>query len=171
MLVIDTLSQNNQIMNTSVEPLPVPARINVLIIGNNPIELSSMLNKIARMPGRIITTEIAFDMRSILERLMRFRPNVILIDDNIGKHELSQTVEALANNRKTKNVPITVLKNSNYREANSSPSIFDYILKPSLSAEALYASIRNSIKARRTQLYLYKVSRRRHGLLSSLVRN
>jgi DNA-binding NarL/FixJ family response regulator len=155
-------------MKLLVEPVHTPPSLNVLIVGNNPLELSTMLNKIARIPGRMVTTEIAFDMRSIVERLMRFRPNVILIDDNIGTRELGQTVEALAHNRKTKNVPITVLKNSNYREASSSLSVFDYILKTSLTAEALYASIRNSLKARRTQLYLHKVSKRRHSLLSGL---
>lgn len=157
-------------MSTS-EQIGVHANLNVLIVGNNPIELSSMLLKIARLPGQIIRTEIAFDTRSLLERLVRFNPNVILIDDNIGRHELGNTVELLSHNRKTRDVPITVLKNSNYSESNSSPSIFDYILKTTLSAEGLYTSVKNSIKTRRTQLYLYKVSRKRRGVLEGLKRS
>src|SRR6187401_1056852 len=86
--------------------------VNILLIGNNPIEMSSMLHTIAKVPGRKIITEIAFDVRSSWERMIKFQPNFILIDDNIGRRELSQTVESLAHNSKTRDVPITVLKNS-----------------------------------------------------------
>jgi hypothetical protein len=157
-------------MNTLVEPVPRQEHLNVLLVGNNPIELSSMLNKIGHLPGRIIHTETAFDARSIIDRLLRFRPNFILIDDNIGQLELNQTVYVLAHNRKTKNVPITVLKNSNYTEASASPSVMDYILKGTLTAEGLYASIRNSIKIRRTQVYLMQAYKKRKGLLLDLMR-
>jgi DNA-binding NarL/FixJ family response regulator len=157
-------------MNTSVEPSRLKEQLNVLLVGNNPIELSSMLNKISDVPGRLVNTETAFDTKSILDRLIKFRPNFILIDDNIGKHELNETVLALANNRKTKDVPITVLKNSNYAEANSSLTILDYILKKSLTAEALYNAIRNTIKIRRTQLYLYKAYHKRRGMIVDLLR-
>jgi DNA-binding NarL/FixJ family response regulator len=157
-------------MNTIVEPVRLQEQLNVLLVGNNPIELSSMLNKISSVPGRLVTTETAFDTKSIFDRLIKFRPNFILIDDNIGKYELNETVLALANNRKTKNVPITVLKNSNYAEANSSLTILDYILKKSLTTEALYNAIRNSIKIKRTQLYLYKAYNKRKGMLTDLLR-
>jgi two-component SAPR family response regulator len=158
-------------MNTLVE-LPLSReQLNVLVVGNNPLELSSMLNKIGHIPGRIIKTETAFDTRSIIDRLLRFRPNFILIDDNIGLQALNDTVFALAHNRKTKHVPITVLKNSNYTEASASPSVIDYILKGTLTAEALYTSLRNSLKVRRTQVYLMKAYNKRKRLLLDLVRN
>ncbi len=157
-------------MNTLVESAPVSERLNVLIVGNNPLELSSMLNKIDHVQGRLVKTETAFDTRSIIDRLLKFKPNFILIDDNIGVQELNNTVHALAHNRKTKNVPITVLKNSNYTEASASPSVLDYILKRTLTAELLYASIRNSIKIRRTQVYLMKAYNKRKRLLLDLVR-
>jgi DNA-binding NarL/FixJ family response regulator len=157
-------------MNTTVEPVRLREQLNVLLVGNNPIELSSMLNKISSVPGRFVKTETAFDTKSIFERLIKFRPNFILIDDNIGKYELNETVQALANNRKTKNVPITVLKNSNYAEANSSLTILDYILKKSLTADALCSAIRNTIKVKRTQLYLYKAYNKRKRMLTGLLR-
>lgn len=157
-------------MSTLVEPGRLQEQLNVLIVGNNPIELSSMLNKIGHVPGRVLRTETAFDTRSLFARLLHFNPNFILIDDNIGVLELNNTVQALAQSRKTKHLPITVLKNSNYAEANSSASIIDYILKGTLTAESLYTSIRNSIKVRRTQLYLYKAYKRRKGLLRDFLR-
>jgi hypothetical protein len=157
-------------MSTRVEPAHLMESINVLLVGNNPIELSAMLNKIAHTSSSTIHTETAFDARSLLARLVRFRANFILIDDNIGTEELNETVNALANNRRTKNVLITILKNSNYTETITSTRILDYILKKSLTAEILYISIRNSIKTKRAQLNLAKAYNKRKKLLLDLMR-
>lgn len=143
--------------------------VNILLIGNNPIEMSSMLHTIAKVRGRRIITEIAFDVRSSWERLIKFQPNFILIDDNIGRRELSQTVESLVHNSKTRDVPITVLKNSNYEEAIVSADIMDYLLKRNLTAESLYNTIKNTLKFRRTRQYLMDAYNKRKDLLLKLV--
>lgn len=146
---------------TKSEPL------HVLLIGNNPIDLTKTLEKINHLRGFRIITEIAFDLRSIVERLMRFSPNYILIDDNIGKTELTETINTLSKTRKTKDVPITVLKNSNYHE--STPiGILDFVLKQNFTAESFYSILRNSLKLKRTQLYLYKAYQRRKKQLRKL---
>ena len=136
--------------------------LNVLLIGNNPIDLTRTLEKLNQIHGRRIITEIAFDLKSILERLIRFNPNFILIDDNIGRLELDQTIDTLTRSRKTKDVPITVLKNSNYHESSVS-GILDYVLKQHFSADSFYTILKNAFKFKRTQRYLYKAyqSRRR----------
>lgn len=135
--------------------------LNVLLIGNNPMELGTVLNKLKEVRTQKIITEIAFDLRSILERLIRFNPNFIFIDDNIGRIELQETLKQLSSNRKTKDVPITLLKSSNYHEALGASSILDYLLKQNLSADALYNTVKNSLRFRRTQLYLYKIYQKR----------
>ena len=139
--------------------------VNVLLIGNNPIEMGSILEKLNQVRNRRIITEIAFDLKSILERLLNFNPNFILIDDNIGRTELLETVNKLSSNKKTRDIPITVLKNSNYEEALGSTSILDYLLKQNLSADSLYNTVKNSLKFRRAQLYLYQAYKKRKGLL------
>lgn len=154
-------------METKVQLANNTEPLNVLLIGNNPIDLTKTLEKINQMHGRRIITEIAFDLRSILERLMKFNPNFIIIDDNIGKSQLTQTVETLSKSRKTKNVPITVLKNSNYRESYTT-GILDYVLKQNFTAESFYNILRNSFKLRRTQLYLYKAYQKRKRQLGKL---
>jgi CheY-like chemotaxis protein len=78
------------------------------------MDMGGVLEKLNKVRGQRIVTEIAFDVKSILERLLRFKPNFILIDDNIGRNELMETVNTLSANRNTKDIPITVLKNSNY---------------------------------------------------------
>jgi len=156
-------------METLIQNQSVKKPLNVLLIGNNPIEMGRVLENLHQIRGQRIITEIAFDVKSILERLLRFRPNFILIDDNIGKNELMETVNALSHNRKTKDVPITVLKNSNYHEAMGSSSILDYLLKQNLSPEALYNMVKNSLKIQRTQVYLYHAyKKRKHQLLKIL---
>jgi len=135
--------------------------LNVLLIGNNPMELGTVLDKLKEVRAQKIITEIAFDLRSILERLIRFNPNFIFIDDNIGRLELAETLKQLSSNRKTKDVPITVLKSSNYHEALGASSVLDYLLKQNLSADALYNTVKNSLRFRRTQLYLYKIYQKR----------
>jgi len=138
-----------------------PNSLNVLLIGNNPMEMGTVLDKLKQVRAQKIITEIAFDLRSILERLMRFNPNFIFIDDNIGRLELQETLKQLSSNRKTKDVPITVLKSSNYHEALGASSVLDYLLKQNLSADALYNAVKNSFRLRRTQLYLYKLYQKR----------
>lgn len=143
--------------------------VNILLIGNNPIELSNMLDTISQVPGRKIITEIAFDLRTSWVRLLNFQPNFILIDDNIGRAELGHTVDSLLLNTKTRDVPITVLKNSNYEEAVVSADIMDYLLKKNLTADSLYNAIKNTLKFRRTRQYLLEVYNKRKDLLLKLV--
>ena len=156
-------------MKTTTDAGQSPDAVNILLIGNNPIEMSSMLDTIAKVPGRKIMTEIAFDVKSSGQRLLNFQPTYILIDDNIGRSELSQTVDSFVHNQKTRDVPITVLKNSNYEEAVVSADVMDYLLKKNLTAESLYNAIKNTLKFRRTRQYLLDAYNRRKELLLKLV--
>jgi hypothetical protein len=125
-----------------------------------------MLETLQKVPGRRIITEIAFDLRSIWDRLIRFTPNFILIDDNIGKTELSETVATLSLNEKTRDVPITLLKNSNYHEALATSDIMDYVLKQNLTGEALYNVLKNSLRFKRAKQFLLDAySKRRMAIL------
>jgi CheY-like chemotaxis protein len=133
---------------------------NILLVGNNPIEMGKILDNLKRVPGKRIITEIAFDLKSVLERLLKFDPNFIFIDDNIGHIELGQAVDTLSSNKKTKDIPITVLKNSNYKESWSSVGILDYLLKQNLSPEVFYNALKNSLKFRRTQNFLAALIRK-----------
>ena len=153
-------------MNTKDTSTSEP--MHVLLVGNNPIELSAVLKKLQDVRGFKIVTEIAFDVKSIMERLIRFNPNFILIDDNLGKSELKETINTLSSNAKTKDIPITVLKNSNYHESLMANSILDYLLKQNLSADAIYNTLKNSLRFKRTQLYLYQVYQKRKDFILKL---
>jgi CheY-like chemotaxis protein len=143
--------------------------LHVLLIGNNPIDMGTILDKLNQIRGTKIITEIAFDVQSLLERLGRFRPNYILIDDNIGKTELAQTVSALAQKPKTRNIPITVLKNSNYQEGVECKTIIDYLLKNNLSSDRLYNALRNSLRFENTQRLLRKAYQKRRQFFKKTI--
>jgi len=153
----------------AVTPPPGSEKLNVLLIGNNPIDMSRILEKLNRVPGKTIITEIAFDLKTIIDRLVRFQPHFILIDDNIGRAEMMETVTRLSTDEHTRHIPITVLKNSNYHESWPSNGVLDYLLKQNLSPESIYAALRNSLKLRRTQEFLYQTYRRRKEQLLSLI--
>lgn len=143
--------------------------LNVLLVGNNPIELSKIFENIRNVPGKRILTEIAFDIKTIVERLVSFHPNYILIDDNIGKLELKNAVRMLGKDKKTKDIPIAILKNSNYEEVFS-VGVMDYILKENINGQSLFTALSNSLKFKRTQLYLYSALKKRKGQLKRLAR-
>lgn len=138
--------------------------LNVLLVGNNPIDMGNILEKVQQIRGKKIATEIAFDLRSLTERLESFSPNYILIDDDIGRAELAQILEILHQRRKTRNVPVTIIKNSNYQEATQSSGMLDFLLKQNFSPEALYRALTNSLKFKRTQQLLEGFYRRRRNV-------
>ncbi len=152
-----------------IKPKPQTAEsVRILLIGNNPIEMSSLLDVIAKIPDRNIITETAFDGKSIASRLMKFDPTLILIDDNIGQRELSSTIQSLTRNTKTQEVPIIVIKNSNYTEALVSADILDYLLKINLTTESIYNTIKNTLKFKRTRKLLAEAYNKRKVLLMRL---
>jgi CheY-like chemotaxis protein len=157
-------------MKTGVEQRQSVEPLQVLLIGNNPMEMGAVLDKLKQIRTQRVVTEIAFDLKGIVERLLRFRPNFIFIDDNLGRPALLETVKALSSNRWTKDTPIAVLKTSNYHESLGASSIFDYLLKQNLSTEQLYKTLTSSLHLRRTQLYLHQAYKKRKRQLLSIMR-
>ena len=147
---------------------PVHESVNVLLVGNNPIELGYIIDKLRAVRNQRIVTETAFDVKSIVERLANFKPAFIIIDDNIGRDTLVLTAQKLSSNKKTRDIPITVLKNSNYHESTASSNILDYLLKENLSGEGLHNTIRNAFRFRKTQKLLRDAYERRRGILNRL---
>ncbi len=142
--------------------------LKVLVIGNNPIELSRVFDNLNSISGKKLITEIAFDFKSIRERLQNFKPNFILIDDNIDKIELKSMIQSL-NRRRTKNIPITILKNSNYSESATS-GVMNFLLKDNLTSEALYKSFLDVTRFKKTHEYLANAYHKRKGQLVRLLK-
>lgn len=140
----------------------------LLLIGNNPIELSLVVDRLKEIRHQPIVAQFAFDLRSSLQCLSKFAPSYILIDDNIGTDELKETVQEFAHNRKTKDVPITIIKNSNY-QATLFDTPLDYVLKSNLSSDRILKSLNRSTTARDAQTFLKRAYQKRKRLLSHLL--
>lgn len=152
-------------MEISIDKGNKKKTLQILLVGNNPIELSALLNQVKDINQYVIQTELAFDVRSLLDRLKKFKPDFILIDDNIGAEELSETTSYLQTDKKTREIPVTVLKNSNYAESVPSDLVIDYLLKKSLTPERLYRTILNTLKIKQAQQYLKQAYEKRKHLL------
>ena len=105
--------------------------INVLLIGNNPIEMSSVYDELKKAKSNVFNTEFGFELKSLVRKIKTFKPSCILIDDNIERVKIKQILRKLTQNRLTKNIPITVIKNSNYNEGYSEAQ--DNLLKEKLT--------------------------------------
>jgi len=137
----------------------------VLVVGNNPIELGHVFDRLQGITDKIIQTEMAFYLKSILERLIFFRPQHIIIDDNIGRSELQIMVSRL-HDKRTRHVPITILKNSNYHETIGA-GVMNFFLKKNLTSDLLYRELLNSLRFLESQRYWHKAFRKRRNQLSS----
>ena len=143
-------------------------RWKVLVVGTNPTELGHVFERLQGIQHKTILTEMAFDLQTILQRLVRFRPQHILIDDNIGRSALHAMVDKLHEGR-TANVPITILKNSNYHETIGA-GVMNFVLKQNLTSELLYRELLNSLHFFERQRYWEKAYRKRKGQLGRLIK-
>jgi hypothetical protein len=149
--------------------IPAGEKWNVLVVGNNPIELGHVFERLHAIRGHKILTEMAFDLQTILQRLTLFRPQHIIIDDNVGQTALQNIVDKL-HRGKSSRVPITVLKNSNYREAIGN-GVMNFVLKQGLTSELLYLELLNSLRFFETHQYWNRAYRKRKGQLKRIVRS
>ena len=125
--------------------------LSVLVIGNNPMDLGLILDKLNQIKKTKLLTEIAFDMRSVADRLKHFSPSCILIDDNVGAAHLQQIYALLRDHKKTALLPVTILKNNNTDSGCPSIHVWDYVLKQNWSAQSLITGLENAMLHRRHQ--------------------
>lgn len=144
--------------------------INVFLIGNNPIELSNIYEKLKEIKNKTYHTEIGFDLKGIYKKIMKFNPKCILIDDNLEKLYMRNLLSRLSTGAKTRNIPITIIKNSNYNPVCFSGAQ-DFILKEGITGESLSRTIVNSIRLKGMQQYLYLSYKKRRTQLLNFFSN
>ena len=112
------------------------ARIPVLIVGNNPIEMTSIYNILVGFRSKSYLTDVCFDLKDSFDKITRAKPEVLLVDDNLGSNDIQKMVMILRKNFKTRNIKVIVLKSSN-RSFQVIDNVDDYILKDSVNARTL----------------------------------
>lgn len=142
-------------------------KLNVLLVGNNPMEVDDIYCRLKTFSDPSFTTDVAFDIRNIFRRIRKFRPYSVLIDDRFNKTQLNRLIKRIHRNPKTMDIPVTVIKSSN-RELGIAADVDNYLLKENLTAENLRTAIINSRRIRKTSLYIYKSYKKNLGLLQKV---
>ena len=133
--------------------------INILIIGNNPVELSSIYENLRKFDGVKFITEFAFNLSDAKDKAAKSKPSYILVDDNLRKKDIRAFTKSMRDDQETRDIPIALLKSSNYGAWLTS-GFQDFLMKESFSADKFYKSILNLFRWRKTQLYLLKTYRK-----------
>ena len=141
--------------------------MNILLIGNNPRELTEIYSRISTFKSHAFKLEVAFDLRHIFRRIRKFKPSTILIDDRLNSQKLNRLIKRIHRNVHTHEIPVTILKSSN-NEFSIEAEVDDYLLKENIDADHLRLSILNSRRLRKTSIYLYKSYRKSRNLFQKI---
>jgi CheY-like chemotaxis protein len=144
---------------------------NVMLVGNNPQELSGLEHNLSVYHKTRFMAEVSFDLKDSIARIFKSKPNYILLDDCYPVIQLKKFIRRLRNNQDTFDIPVALLKSSN-KSHILVDGVQDFILKENFSAERLLYAIRNSRRIRRTQIILYKTfkkSRKHFQFIKSTV--
>ncbi|MGM0579876.1 MAG: hypothetical protein ACQETL_04305 [Bacteroidota bacterium] len=134
--------------------------ISVLLVGNNPIEMSAIYEKLHALKDKIKNIETAFSQEDMLKKIHLMHPNCLLLDDNIGINPLKAIVNNV-NALSKEAISITILKSNNKQEVTS--GVQEYLMKDGLDGTKIYNALRNALKFKKTQQFFrikYYSSRR-----------
>ncbi len=121
------------------------AKIPVLIIGNNPIEITSIYNVLIGIRSKNYLADFCFSVPDSFERITKSKPEIILIDDNLILDDIHKLIRILRQNSRTKHIKIIALKSSNWN-FNVIDNVDDYILKDTINADLLDRIIEKTLQ-------------------------
>ena len=146
--------------NSSKKPL------SVMLVGNNPIDLNNVYDSLKNARGINYLAEVIFDTKQAFKKALKTRPNFILIDDNLGRKELKKLLSTLKDNSRTREIPITIIQNSN-RDDISREGAEEFILKHQVDSDSIARTLSNSKRFSRMQAYLRLASRKRKQIFGA----
>ena len=141
--------------------------MNILLVGNNASEMSSLHQYISSLKRPLFRVAVIFGFNRIFRRIRKFKPASILIDDRMNRLRMKRLINRLHRNPNTREIPVTLLKSSN-DEFRINADIDNYVLKDNLNSENLHRTLLNSLKLRRTSIYLYKSYRKSRNLFEKI---
>lgn len=128
-------------------------RMNILLVGNNPIELSTIEKSIAGFGRGLLKTTSIFDLQSLKSRIKNLKPAGIFIDDKFSINDIKNFIYTLHRNKNTSHIPVTLIKSSNFTNYPNSGAD-DFMLHTNLSGKGIYQSVLSGSKFRKTLSYL-----------------
>lgn len=134
-----------------VKPNPSQESIRVLLVGNNPIEMSKVYESLKTLKDKIFKIDTSFSDDDTMKKIASTNPNCIIIDDNLGVVPLKSLIDKI-NLLGKEALSITLLKTKNSQEVLH--GVQEYLMKESLTPDRIYFSLINAIRFRKTQKYL-----------------
>lgn len=136
-----------------LEPYLIPKRIekNILIIGNNPIEMTTIFNMLVSNRKNRYLADVCFDIRDSLVRIGNTKPDIILLDDNLPSEDINRFMKVLRNSSKTRGIRIILLKSSNWN-LHIFDHMDDYILKETITNDVLERLISRNTRENHYQI-------------------
>ncbi len=132
--------------------------LNVMVIGNNPAEVSGYLSRLTNFQGVKFITNCCFNLRKSFLEIRNWRPHYIMIDDYFPKEQIRKFIRRIRRNANTQEIPVAILKSNNQQMLIT--GVQDFLLKESFTPETLLHAIRNSRNIRKAQVILYKTYKR-----------
>jgi CheY-like chemotaxis protein len=154
-------------MTASVSQESNNESMNILLVGNNPSEISTIHHYISSLKRPLFRVAVIFGFNRIFRKIRKFKPESILIDDRMNRIRMKRLINRLHRNPNTREIPITLLKSSN-DEFRINANIDNYVLKDNLTSENLHRMLLNSLKLRRTSIYLYKSYKKSRNLFEKI---
>jgi len=120
--------------------------INVLLIGNNPIEMTSIYNQLLSNKRKTYIADVCFSLKDSLKKILNNKPDLILLDDTVAIMEnMKEFIDKFRKNSKISNIPVVLMKSSNVCTALSN-HVEDYLMKGSLTTEVLSNTIEKNLR-------------------------
>lgn len=132
--------------------------LNVIMIGNNPSELSGYLSKLSNFQRVRFITSFRFNLMKSIMDIRKWKPHYIIIDDYFPTKQIRKFIRRIRRNVDTQEIPVAILKSNNRHLPVT--GVQDFLLKENFTAERLLHAIRNSRNIRKAQIILYKTCKR-----------
>lgn len=118
---------------------------NVLLVGNNPLELAHCSQLLSTFKKRRFKVDTAFNSEECFKKAIKSKPSAIILDDSVGFMNLIEITEKLYKDSRFQNIPVVILKSSNYYHAGMTPNAVDFVLKEDLESAALPEKVLTAI--------------------------
>lgn len=135
------------------EPYLVPKRIEkkILIIGNNPREMTTIYNMLASNRKNHYLSDVCFDISDSFDRIGKTKPEIIFLDDNLPAEDINRFMKVLRSSSKTKGIRTILMKSSNWN-LHIFDHMDDYILKETTTNDVLERLISRNTRENHYQI-------------------
>jgi chemotaxis response regulator CheB len=127
--------------------------LSVLLVGNNPMEMSVVYEKLFDLQDKIKRIDTAFSPADMLNKIHLSKPNCILLDGSMGINPLKKIV-SIVNELSDKMISITLLKTHNRQELTS--GVHEYVMRDGIDSNRIYKALKHALKFKKEQ-QLFKI--------------